>query len=157
MLFRSTRLLRVLQSGEFTTVGGARTIRADVRIVAATNKDLGQLVAQGQFREDLFYRLNVVPIALPALRERRDILYGIARIAEANYDFPRAADHFLEAALMMDARTPDLLAINARIFAGANLGRAGFKDDARSQFNWLLKNVKDPEKLEAIRREIQKL
>ncbi|MET4896008.1 nitrogen regulation protein NR(I) [Sphingomonadaceae bacterium jetA1] len=78
-----TRLLRVLQSGEFTTVGGARTIRTDVRIVAATNRDLGQQVAQGQFREDLFYRLNVVPIALPALRERRQ-------------DIPLLARHFLE-------------------------------------------------------------
>ena len=65
-----TRLLRVLQSGEFTTVGGARTIRANVRIVAATNRALAQLVTTGQFREDLFYRLNVVPIALPALRMR---------------------------------------------------------------------------------------
>jgi len=74
-----TRLLRVLQSGEFTTVGGARTIKADVRIVAATNKDLSQLVAGGQFREDLFYRLNVVPIALPALRERRQDIALLAR------------------------------------------------------------------------------
>jgi len=74
-----TRLLRVLQSGEFTTVGGARTIRADVRIVAATNKDLSQLVQSGQFREDLFYRLNVVPIALPALRERRQDVALLAR------------------------------------------------------------------------------
>jgi two-component system nitrogen regulation response regulator GlnG len=74
-----TRLLRVLQSGEFTTVGGARTIRADVRIVAATNKDLSQLVAVNQFREDLFYRLNVVPIALPALRERRQDIQLLAR------------------------------------------------------------------------------
>ncbi len=74
-----TRLLRVLQSGEFTTVGGARTIRADVRIVAATNKDLSQLVQGGQFREDLFYRLNVVPIALPALRERRQDVALLAR------------------------------------------------------------------------------
>ena len=103
---------------------------------------------------DELYRA-LLPLA--ALRERRDILYGIARIAEANYDFPRAADHFLEAALMLDARAPDALAINARILAGANLGRAGLKDDARTQFNWLLRNVKDAEKLETIRRELQKL
>ena len=74
-----TRLLRVLQSGEFTTVGGARTIRADVRIVAATNRDLSQLVAIGQFREDLFYRLNVVPVTLPALRGRRQDVALLAR------------------------------------------------------------------------------
>jgi two-component system nitrogen regulation response regulator GlnG len=80
-----TRLLRVLQSGEFTTVGGARTIRADVRIVAATNKDLALLVQTGQFREDLFYRLNVVPVSLPALRERRQ-------------DVPLLARHFLDRA-----------------------------------------------------------
>jgi two-component system nitrogen regulation response regulator GlnG len=74
-----TRLLRVLQSGEFTSVGGARTIRVDVRIVAATNRDLASQVANGQFREDLFYRLNVVPIALPALRERRQDIALLAR------------------------------------------------------------------------------
>jgi len=74
-----TRLLRVLQSGEFTTVGGARTIRADVRIVAATNRDLAQLVGIGQFREDLFYRLNVVPVTLPALRARRQDIALLAR------------------------------------------------------------------------------
>jgi two-component system nitrogen regulation response regulator GlnG len=80
-----TRLLRVLQSGEFTTVGGARTMRADVRVVAATNRDLTQQVASGQFREDLFYRLNVVPIVLPALRDRRQ-------------DIPLLARHFLDSA-----------------------------------------------------------
>lgn len=80
-----TRLLRVLQSGEFTTVGGARTIRADVRIVAATNKDLSALVASNQFREDLFYRLNVVPVTLPPLRERRQ-------------DIALLASHFLDRA-----------------------------------------------------------
>ena len=74
-----TRLLRVLQSGEFTTVGGVRTIRADVRIVAATNRDLAQIVATGAFREDLFYRLNVVPVALPPLRERRQDIAMLAR------------------------------------------------------------------------------
>ena len=74
-----TRLLRVLQSGEFTSVGGARVIRADVRIVAATNKTLAAQVQSGQFREDLFYRLNVVPIALPPLRERRQDISLLAR------------------------------------------------------------------------------
>ena len=65
-----TRLLRVLQEGEYTTVGGRTPIKADVRIVAATHRDLRQLIRQGLFREDLFYRLNVVPIRLPPLRER---------------------------------------------------------------------------------------
>jgi two-component system nitrogen regulation response regulator GlnG len=65
-----TRLLRVLQSGEFTPVGGARAVRANVRIVAASNRELSARVADGLFREDLFYRLNVVPVALPPLRER---------------------------------------------------------------------------------------
>src|SRR3546814_1875714 len=74
-----TRLLRVLQSGEFTTVGGARAIRADVRIIAATNKDLRKLVEAGQFREDLFYRLNVVPVRIPLLRARADDIAELAR------------------------------------------------------------------------------
>ena len=98
-----TRLLRVLQSGEFTTVGGARTIRTDVRILAATNRELAQQVQSGQFREDLFYRLNVVPIALPSLRERRQ-------------DVPLLARHFLDLAAAqglprrrIDASAVDLL------------------------------------------------
>ena len=66
-----TRLLRVLQESEYTTVGGRKLIRADVRIVAATNQNLPSLIDAGQFREDLYYRLNVVPLRLPALRERR--------------------------------------------------------------------------------------
>ncbi len=74
-----TRLLRVLQQGEYTTVGGRTPIRADVRIVAATNKDLRVLVRQGLFREDLFFRLNVVPIRLPPLRERADDLPDLVR------------------------------------------------------------------------------
>src|SRR5208337_1668093 len=63
-----TRLLRVLQQGEYTTVGGRTPIKADVRIIAATNKDLRVLIQQGLFREDLFFRLNVVPLRLPPLR-----------------------------------------------------------------------------------------
>ncbi len=74
-----TRLLRVLQSGEYSPVGGARAIRADVRIIAATHQDLSRLIADNQFREDLYYRLNVVPVRLPALRERGADVGELAR------------------------------------------------------------------------------
>ncbi|PZO88366.1 MAG: nitrogen regulation protein NR(I) [Sphingomonas sanxanigenens] len=74
-----TRLLRVLQTGEFTTVGGARAIRTDVRIIAATHKKLPEMVAAGQFREDLYYRLNVVPMTLPPLRQRMEDVGLLAR------------------------------------------------------------------------------
>src|SRR5215831_12339417 len=74
-----TRLLRVLQEGEFTAVGGRVPIRADVRIVAATHRDLSQLIRQGLFREDLFYRLNVAPIRLPPLRERTADIPALVR------------------------------------------------------------------------------
>jgi two-component system nitrogen regulation response regulator GlnG len=78
-----TRLLRVLQEGEFTSVGGRQPIKANVRIIAATHRDLRNAIRLGQFREDLFYRLNVVPIRLPPLRERAE-------------DIPSLARHFLE-------------------------------------------------------------
>jgi two-component system, NtrC family, nitrogen regulation response regulator GlnG len=77
-----TRLLRVLQQGEFMPVGAREPVRADVRILAASHRDLRTLVSQGLFREDLFYRLNVVPIRLPPLRERVD-------------DIPALLEHFL--------------------------------------------------------------
>ena len=95
-----TRLLRVLQEGEFTTVGGRQPIRANVRIVAATHRDLRQAIRGGQFREDLFYRLNVVPIRLPPLRERLE-------------DIPVLARHFLDKAREagLTAKTLDTSAV----------------------------------------------
>jgi two-component system nitrogen regulation response regulator GlnG len=74
-----TRLLRVLQQGEYSTVGGTSAIKTNVRIIAATHRDLRQLIAQGTFREDLYFRLNVVPIRIPPLRERLEDIGDLVR------------------------------------------------------------------------------
>lgn len=81
-----TRLLRVLQEGEFTVVGGRTSMKADVRIIAATHRDLTELIKMGLFREDLYYRLNVVPVRLPPLRQRTE-------------DIPELVQHFLSQAV----------------------------------------------------------
>lgn len=76
-------LLRVLETGQYTRVGGESVLRSNCRIISATNRDMNALVQSGEFREDLYYRLHIVPIAIPALRERRD-------------DIPLLAEHYLE-------------------------------------------------------------
>ncbi|PHZ86156.1 nitrogen regulation protein NR(I) [Paremcibacter congregatus] len=91
-----TRLLRVLQEGEYTTVGGRRTIKCDVRIICATHRDLKSLISQGLFREDLYYRLNVVPLRLPSLRERVDDIHDLMR-------------HFLNNYAQENGQTPKLI------------------------------------------------
>lgn len=77
------KLLRILQEGEFERVGDTSTVKVDVRVIAATNQDLKDLIKEGQFREDLYYRLNVIPVNIPPLRERKD-------------DIPFLAEHFLQ-------------------------------------------------------------
>ena len=79
------KLLRVLQEGEFQRVGGEKTVRSTVRVISATNRDLRQLAAEGRFREDLYYRLSVVPIRLPALRGRRQDIPALAEYALADF------------------------------------------------------------------------
>ncbi|MGB5881190.1 MAG: sigma-54 dependent transcriptional regulator, partial [Thermoanaerobaculia bacterium] len=79
------KLLRVLQSGEFQRLGSSRTLRADVRVVSATNIDLEQAIARGGFREDLYFRLNVVEIGLPGLNERRDDILPLAELFLASF------------------------------------------------------------------------
>ncbi len=94
------KLLRALETGEAERVGGSRAIRFDVRVIAATNKDLKAEIAAGRFREDLYYRLSVVPIVVPALRERGD-------------DIPLLAEHFLGRAAADNRRPPIRLSAEA--------------------------------------------
>ncbi|MEX0891644.1 MAG: sigma-54 dependent transcriptional regulator [Gemmatimonadota bacterium] len=94
------KLLRALEVGEFERVGGERPVRVDVRVLAATNRDLGAAIAAGSFREDLFYRLNVLPLHMPPLRERRE-------------DIPELVAHFLERLRVRHGFTPPRLSAAA--------------------------------------------
>ena len=82
-LSTQAKILRFLEEKEFTRVGGSKTLKVDVRLITATNRDLNQLLKKGEFREDLYYRINVVPIVIPPLRERKE-------------DIPSLLDHFMK-------------------------------------------------------------
>jgi transcriptional regulator with GAF, ATPase, and Fis domain len=102
------KLLRVLQEQQFEPVGSNRTVKVDVRVIAATNRDLEGAVREGRFRADLFYRLNVVPLHVPPLRERRqDIpqlaMYFLGRYAKA---FGRPVTSVSPASMDRSSRTP---------------------------------------------------
>ena len=150
------KLLRVLQEHEFERVGDTRTIRVDVRVIAATNVDLQDEITAGRFREDLFYRLNVIPIYLPALRERGDdindlVTFFVRRYAMANgitapgmtadalrfmqqYGWPgnvRELQNYIERALVLSTGgeiTADLLPPHVRGLAPMRIGRRASED-----------------------------
>src|SRR5262245_33297086 len=106
------KLLRVLQEREFERVGDSHTIKVDVRVIAATNSELSQMVSEGQFRGDLYYRLNVIPILMPPLRDRKE-------------DIPLLAQHFLErfqALAEQDAKSGDSRAGDSRSVQDARSG-----------------------------------
>src|SRR5262249_52272556 len=106
MPLTQTKILRVLQDGQFERIGGNETIKADVRVIAATNRDLGTLIEEGRSRQDLYYRLNVYPIRLPPLRQRAG-------------DLPLLAQHFVrrfsqELGKEVEGITPDVLGLLER-------------------------------------------
>ena len=141
------KLLRVLQERKFRRVGGLEELHADIRVITATNQDLPKAVAEGRFREDLFYRINVIPIALPPLRERREDIpllaeHFLARYAEqmqksiaaisgpalellARYDWPgniRELENAIERAVALEA-TPSILPESLPAGVRAGTGR----------------------------------
>ncbi len=128
-----SKLLRVLQEGEFQRVGGTKTVKVDVRVVAATNRDLWKDVQQGRFREDLYYRLDVVPITLPPLRERPEEIVPLAkRFLRKGLALTRAAENALR-----EWRWPGNVRELQNVLQRASLLAEGEVVDAPQLRSWL--------------------
>lgn len=131
------KILRVLQENSFTRVNGTRTVDIDVRVIAATNKDLTQEIAEGHFREELYYRLNVVPIHMPALMERRE-------------DIPELCEHFLKRAAELHGRSVRQLASDA-VAMLQSYNWPGNVRQLRNMMEWL--TIMTPDSIGAIKAE----
>ena len=118
------KIVRVLQDQSFMRVGGARRVEVDVRVIASTNRDLTALIGEGRFREDLYYRLNVVPIQVPALRERRE-------------DIPVLCEHFMERSAQSAGMPPRKLGEDA-LAALQSYDWPGNVRQLRNVIDWLL-------------------
>ena len=122
------KILRVLQEHEFERLGGTRTLRTDVRVIAATNRNLPQMVANGQFREDLYYRLNVVSIEMPPLRERKDDVGAAGDVLPA--PLRRRAEEARRRPVARRAEAPDALQLAGQHPRAGELDRARRPDVA---------------------------
>ena len=158
------KLLRVLQEGEFERVGGTKTVKVNVRVIAATNKDLKAAVERGEFREDLYYRLKVVPVRLPALRERKDDIPLLARYfiekfnKEMNMEVTNISPSAME--LLMDYNYPgnirELEHVIEHAFvrcSGKTLAPEHLPKDLRDN-DAIGKVIDGPEPLKALEREL---
>ena len=136
-----------------SVIGAAKALPAELaqRSVALAQEmlDAGKPYLANELFEALLPRVGAA--------QQRTALFGLGRIHESTGQWPVAADYYLRSALLADGRTPDTLALQARLFAALNLARAGYKDDARAQFEWLIRNSKDAAQIEIARRELKKL
>ncbi|MBX9810542.1 MAG: hypothetical protein K2Y16_02855 [Burkholderiales bacterium] len=136
-----------------SVIGAAKALPAELaqRSVALAQEmlDAGKPDLANELFEALLPRVGAA--------QQRTALFGLGRIHESTGQWPVAADYYLRSALLADGRTPDTLALQARLFAALNLARAGYKDDARAQFEWLIRNSKDAAQIEIARRELKKL
>ena len=161
-----SKLLRVLQEREFEPLGSERTERVDLRVIAATNRDVRQMVAEGRFQEDLFYRLNVIPIVLPPLRERRDDIPALvahfvrkhaqrtgrrvervddgAQAALQEYDWPgnvRELENTIERAVVLSS-TPVLTARDVTVMGAVTQQTSGLPSlKLRQNIEWVEKET----------------